>query len=261
MGTQVFPAQPASPFYLSRSMKISPTLITIVGLIVTLHFGCAPAGSIIEEGNDPAFERGRSYLKVGREKEALDEFLSVTRRVTQAPVSHLEAGRLLLTLTDRKDPVAAIYHFRRFLLLQPNARESPMVEQLIVTAEREIIRKLPGEPYENYLESIDLKDENDRLRREVADLQARLGSPLAPAVPIPQEIIQSQVPAEEPPARAHSEPPRTYIVQPGDNLYAISKKIYGDASQIDNIFSANRDSLKSKNSLKVGQTLRLPPLP
>ena len=54
-----------------------------------------------------------------------------------------------------------------------------MVEQLIVTAEREIIRKLPGEPYGNYLESIDLKDENDRLRTEIADLQARLGSPLA----------------------------------------------------------------------------------
>ena len=81
----------------------------------------------------------------------------MTRRVTQSPKSHLEAGRLLLALSDRKDPVAAIYHFRRFLLLQPNAREAKMVEQLIVTAEREIIRKLPGEPYGNYLESIDLQ--------------------------------------------------------------------------------------------------------
>ena len=90
-----------------------------------------------------------------------------------APKSHLEAGRLLLTLSDRKDPVAAIYHFRRFLLLQPNARESDMVEQLIVTAEREIIRKLPGEPYENYLESINLKMKMI-VYTEIADLKALL---------------------------------------------------------------------------------------
>ena len=49
------------------------------------------------------------------------------------------------------------------------------------------------------------------------------------------------------------------MVQPGDSLYAISKKIYGDATHVESIFSANRDTLKSKNSLKVGQKLRIPP--
>ena len=224
-----------------------------------LQSACAPVGSIIEELDDPAFERGRSYLKVGRETDALDEFLSVARRVTQAPKSHLEVGRLFLTLTDRKDPVAAIYHFRRFLLLQPNARESPMVEQLIVTAEREIIRKLPGEPYDNYLESIDLKDENERLRREIADLQARLGSPLAPVVPstLPPQTVNTI----SQPSQVIEEPksPQAYVVKKGDSLYAISEQVYGNSSYVNAIYSANRDTLKSKNSLKVGQTLRLPP--
>jgi len=228
-----------------------------------LQIGCAPSGSIIEESNDPAFERGKSYLKVGRDKEALDEFLSVTRRVTQAPKSHLEAGRLLLTLFERKDPVDAIYHFRRFLLIEPNARKSPMVEQLIVTAEREILRKLPGEPYGNYLETIDLKDENARLQREIEDLKARLGSPLGPAVPVPDDITKKDAVIQVPKAVNVPNPPvvSSYVVQPGDSLYAISKKIYGDASKIDLIYSANRDTLKSKNSLRVGQTLRLPTPP
>jgi hypothetical protein len=242
-------------------MKVFFFLLAVYIGGVWVQSGCAPAGSIIDEGDDPAFDRGKSYLKVGREAEALDEFLSVTRRVTQAPNSHLEAGRLLLTLSARKDPVAAIYHFRRFLLLQPNARESPMVEQLIVTAEREIIRKLPGEPYKNYLESIELKEENDRLQREIEDLQARLGSPLGPTVPLPQEMIPLQPLKENLPPKVdtHVPYPTSYIVQSGDSLYAISKKVYGNASQIDLIFQANRDTLKSKNSLKVGQTLRLPP--
>lgn len=241
-------------------MKIHYLVLANLLLIQIFQYGCTPSDSIIEESDDPAYERGKSYLKVGRDKDALDSFLSVTRRVTQAPKSHLEAGRLLLTLSDRKDPVAAIYHFRRFLLLQPNARESDMVEQLIVTAEREIIRKLPGEPYENYLESINLKDENDRLHREIADLKARLGSPLAPAVPIPEELSQNPTVNRKPEKKLpEATIPSSYVVQPGDSLYAISKKIYGDATHIESIFSANRDTLKSKNSLKVGQKLRMPP--
>jgi hypothetical protein len=242
-------------------MKVFSFILAVYIGGVFVQSGCAPAGSIIDEEDDPAFVRGKSYLKVGREAEALDEFLSVTRRVTQSPNSHLEAGRLLLTLSGRKDPVASIYHFRRFLLLQPNARESPMVEQLIVTAEREIIRKLPGEPYQNYLESIELKEENGRLKQEIEDLQARLGSPLGPTVPLPKEMTPVQPLKENPPSKVNIQVdyPTTYVVQSGDSLYAISKKIYGNASQIDLIFQANRDTLKSKNSLKVGQTLRLPP--
>jgi phage tail protein X len=225
--------------------------------------GCMPTGSMIDEAEDPAFERGRAYLKVGRETEALDQFLSVTRRVTQAPKSHLEVGRLLLSLPGRKDPVAAIYHFKRFLLLEPNTRESPMVEQLIVTAEREIIRKLPGEPYGNYLESLELKEENDRLRSEVADLQARLGSPVSSFNPDPQQLTVPEsvnLPAKEVLPDIKPKIPTVYVVQQGDSLYAISLKVYGNASFIDAIFSANRDVLKSKNSLRVGQELRLPPL-
>ena len=112
---------------------------------------CGPSGPVIHEEDDPAFDRGRSYLKVGKEEQALDEFLSVTRRMVECPKSHLEAGRLLLSLESRKDPVSSIYHFRRYLLLKPESREASKVKQLIVSAEREIIRDLPGKPYEDYL--------------------------------------------------------------------------------------------------------------
>ena len=50
---------------------------------------CGPSGPVIHEEDDPAFDRGRSYLKVGKEEEALDEFLSVTRRMVECPKSHL----------------------------------------------------------------------------------------------------------------------------------------------------------------------------
>ena len=138
-------------------MKNHKKTFLILFTILLLLFSCTQSGDLVEEKDHPAFERGKALLKVGKNKEALDEFLAVTRRITECPKSHLECGRLLLSLDSRKDPVAAIYHFRRFLLLDPNAKESSKVEQLIITAEREILRKLPGEPYDEYLNSLKLK--------------------------------------------------------------------------------------------------------
>ena len=227
-----------------------------------LFSSCGPSGPVIQELDDPAFERGRSYLKVGKEKEALDEFLSVTRRMVECPKSHLEAGRLLLTLDSRKDPVASIYHFRRFLLLKPESKESSKVKQLIVTAEREIIRGLPGEPYDGYLDLIALKEENAKLKRQVLDYQARLGEPIGVSVaPVASPSSQPVPPPVQPVPTPSPPVTRSYVVKKGDSLYAISRKFYGDSSHIDRIFQANRDSLPSKNSLKVGQTLRIPPAP
>ena len=101
-----------------------------IAVFLNLVFGsCSQTGPIVEEEDDAAFQRGRSYLKVGKEEEALGEFLSVTRRTMNSPKSHLEVGRLFLTLKSRKDPVAAIYHFRRFLFLENDSKEAPKVKQ------------------------------------------------------------------------------------------------------------------------------------
>lgn len=251
-------------------------LLSKVFYLLFLSFliaGCIQQGDVIEEKDHPAFERGKSLLKVGKNKEALDEFLAVTRRLTESPQSHLECGRLLLSVDSRKDPVAAIYHFRRYLLLEPNSRESSKVEQLIVTAEREILRKLPGEPYGDYLDSLKLKEENDRLKRELADLRARVGipesqttpPPASPATqvnkPAPVLAVPGNTPPVQPTRPSGPTQMQTYVVQSGDSLYAISRKFYGDSSHIDLIFEANRDVMRSKNSLSVGQKLRIPPVP
>ena len=191
----------------------------------------------------------------------MDEFLSITRRVVQCPKSHLEVGRLYLNLKSRKDPVAAIYHFRRFLFLEPQSKEAPKVKQLIVSAEKEIIRNLPGKPYAGYLNGLALQEENLKLRREIADLKARIGLPLSESFSQDKQKPASSVPVQ------HSVQPvaplvqaQDYTVQKGDSLYLISRKIYGDSSHADRIFQANRDTMSSKNSLRVGQTLKIPSL-
>ena len=54
---------------------------------------------------------------------------------------------------------------------------------------------------------------------------------------------------------------RTFTVRDGDTLSTIAGVVYSDASRWRTIFDANRDQLASEDSLQVGQTLRVPPLP
>jgi nucleoid-associated protein YgaU len=51
---------------------------------------------------------------------------------------------------------------------------------------------------------------------------------------------------------------QAYTVQSGDTLSKISKQFYGDANRYMKIFDANKDQLKDPNTIKPGQTLRIP---
>ncbi|MDF1809733.1 MAG: LysM peptidoglycan-binding domain-containing protein [Phycisphaerales bacterium] len=52
-----------------------------------------------------------------------------------------------------------------------------------------------------------------------------------------------------------------YVVRSGDSLSLISKRIYGSTRYAGFIYESNRDTLRSIDSISVGQLLRLPPIP
>ncbi len=51
---------------------------------------------------------------------------------------------------------------------------------------------------------------------------------------------------------------KTYTVESGDTLSAISKKMYGDAGKYHQIFEANKPMLKDPDHIYPGQVLRIP---
>jgi LysM repeat protein len=51
---------------------------------------------------------------------------------------------------------------------------------------------------------------------------------------------------------------RTYKVAAGDTLSKIAKEFYGNASDYNKIFEANRDKLSDPNKIQVGQELVIP---
>lgn len=81
----------------------------------------------------------------------------------------------------------------------------------------------------------------------------------------PSNIQGRPTPPRE--ARAKPDAPRQapapaaateYVVVKGDTLSGIAKKVYKDGSLGDVIYDANRDRLKSRDAVRVGQRLKIP---
>ncbi len=52
--------------------------------------------------------------------------------------------------------------------------------------------------------------------------------------------------------------PGTHTISPGDTLYSLARKYYGDSAMWVKIYDANEDNIEDKRLLEVGQTLVIP---
>jgi len=288
-------------------LRLARLLSPLLGLAALWLAGCSDGDRVktAAEIDEPAYREGQAMLKTGRRQEALAAFLKVVdKRGDDAPESHLEIG--LLYAQHINDPLSAIYHFRKYLALRPNSPQAPLVRQRIDAATREFARTLPAQPLENQLQRVDLvatldrlKQENDALKQELADVKAGrnvvaapgpeaapgpTGSASPPALNFSVETVPTvrtrpapppagnpvkapvrsatppraapasqAAPATKPPAGA-----RRHTVQSGDTLSKIAQQYYGNRARWRDIFTANRDVMKSEGDLKAGMTLKIP---
>ncbi len=271
-------------------------LLLLLSLSASLWFGAGcnrlPEGELVAETNEPGYEEGRRLLRQGKEQEALASFTRVIEsRSDGAPESHLEVG--LLYDEEIKDPIAAIYHFRKYLELKPNSPQSDLVRQRIDNSIKNFARTLPAQPLENQIMRNDLLDvveslkkENNRLKDEVAMLRsnASLGGSSRPMVAdltsparssaavrsatSPISIVPMNDEAARPTARptrpedAAARPAqsgRTHVVAKGDTLYGLARKYYNSSARVNDIVAANRGILNSVNDpLQIGMQLVIP---
>ncbi len=186
--------------------------LKILSALTVLAFGlvgagCGPGESLglSAETDDAAYREGQQLVKQGRPQEALSTFLRViARRGEASPESHLEAG--LIYKQHIKDPIAAIYHFRKYLEQQPNSRQAPLVRQQIEAAKRDFGRTLPNQPLDSREVRLDgfdqrerLERENEQLRNELATLRGLSGSAPTSLGSVPRgataESVDARLPA------------------------------------------------------------------
>lgn len=80
-------------------------------------------------------------------------------------------------------------------------------------------------------------------------------------VPVDPANIQGR-PVEAPtPEAPPPSPTIEYTVKAGDSLSTIARSFYGSVRHVDYLFEANRSRLRTKDDLRVGQVLLIPPLP
>ena len=276
-----------------------PRLFCILGLpcallwlAVLLLAGCDGSDRLAlgTETNEPYYRQGDQLKRQGRYQEALAAYLKVVeKRNEDAPESHLEAG--LIYQQYLKDPIYAIYHFRKYLELEPNSRQADLVRQRIDAAMRDFARTLPARPLEDQMLRLDLMSRIDELQKENLDLKeemARLnqgaarpgGGSAAGMLPAPEaapaevgprgsppgppataaaaEPAQPVIRIGGPPARPPSASSRTHVVAEGETLSKIALHYYGSRARWPVILDANRDVLKKENSVRAGMTLRIP---
>ena len=143
---------------------------------------------IASEVDEPHYRRGVQMLRSGQNQVALEAFLKVIeKRNGDAPESHLDVGKIYLDHIH--DPIAAIYHFRKYLELRPNSPQSPVVRELIDTAKKEFARTLPGQPLDDHYERVDLLELVERLQNENESMKAELAA--IRAQPLPTEATRS----------------------------------------------------------------------
>ncbi len=245
-------------------------ILLITGLSV-LMTGCGGSSERLDrrDERDPLIIRGDARKRAGDIDGAIELYQKALDRKPGLALAHL---KLAVEFDEQKqDYLRAIYHYQRYLELRPRAQKNELVKELIRMAHVSYLASLPNPPPGAIERIAMLERENERLKYQVDDLARRLregdtrtaaarpgDAPRANAAPPRQE------PAARPAASVRPQPApdpadaTTYRVQRGDTLSRIAAIVYNDSRKWHKIYDANRDILSSPESIREGQTLKIP---
>lgn len=249
------------------------------GLFVLILFFSAcgrKSGTDALEHEHPRMKEAARLVQQQDLEGAMAIYERLLRRDPEFATAHLQLGMAYQTL---RDPVAAAYHFRRYLDQRPEGAKAEIVEQML---QSELIRLVDQHPAIRAMQPpdiVELQDEIARLREQLQHAQMRLsrfeveaqqtrrngtgGGDSAPPPSAPQDSAGPSARPQAEPTPAVSAAPsapasRTYTVRPGDNLSVISQRMYNTPHRWREILEANRETLPNERALRPGQTLVIP---
>ena len=157
--------------------------------------------------------------------------------------------KLALLYDDKlNDPVGALHHFKRYLAISPNGPHADEVKKSLKHDEIAALTALSGDSVIPRSEAAQLRNENLNLRKQLEARTAsfRMGSEKSQANDASSKKI------------AAKKGDRSYVVQPGDTLFSISRKFYKSSKHWKEIRAANEKNVGDPKKLTVGQTLVIP---
>src|SRR5436309_13412705 len=150
--------------------------------------------------------------------------------------------KLALVYDDKlNDPLHALHHFKRYLVLNPDGTHAAEVRDFMKRDEVALGTSLSGDSVVTRGEAARLRNKNLSLHRQIDE-----GRPRPTA---------SKSPSKH---KNKSEDSQTYTVQEGDTLASISRRFYKTSKRWREIQDANEKKVDDPDNLKAGQKLKIP---
>jgi len=235
-------------------------------LVALLAFaaGCSPSPGRSAEEKEPHFVLGQSRVNAMDYQGAVDAFEESLEVNPHSSAAHFELGWLYEQKVP--DPAAAIYHFQRYLKLNPNADNAALIKQHIEACRQQLAADVLALPSasttQQQLEK--LVEQNRQLQDQLNRWQA-YAAQLARTNPVGTPVVPQNSPgAGVPPAQSGGTPAsstgrstasmvKTHTVVSGETAARISLKCNVKLSALQ---AANPNVNLTK--LRVGQVLNIP---
>jgi LysM repeat protein len=146
-----------------------------------------------------------------------------------------------------KDPLNALHHFKRYLVLSPNGNHANEIKGFMQHDEIALVTSLSGDSVVTRADAANLRNENLNLRKKLEDRSG--GIRTTTDQPPPRESSRNA------PKNAGGQ---IYTVRQGDTLVSISRKFYKTPARWKKILDANKKDIEDPEKLKIGQSLTIP---
>src|SRR5438874_9079683 len=158
--------------------------------------------------------------------------------------------KLALLYDDKlNDPLQALHHFKRYLVLNPSGSHAVDVKDFMKRDEVALGTSLSGDSVVTRAEAARLRNENLNLHRQID---------AGPAKPRAAADKSSSRHGDKEKAESKKTGSHTYTVKEGDTLTSISRRFSTTSKRWREIRDANEKKIDDPENLKAGLTLTIP---
>ncbi|MCX7712961.1 MAG: LysM peptidoglycan-binding domain-containing protein [Chthoniobacterales bacterium] len=234
-------------------------------LLAVFFFPLTSCEKLSSSHSQSRFEDAARALQIKDYNQAIRIYESLLSRNEAAAEAHYHLA--VIYETHLKEPFSAYHHYQQYLKLANSQKHTEEVNKSIQRLQEAIATRLNESGLISKEEAIRIRNENNQLRKEIAQLREQLinakrSSSHSENTTKTKLLLDksgfSKIPQTREAEKAVGTETRTYTVQKGDTLASISRKFYKTTARWKDIADANFNQLQGNTNLREGQILIIP---
>lgn len=218
-------------------------------LSILLTFSLAGCDRMVTPRNAQLVREADAKAKEGDFLWAINLYEAALDGTPQSAEIHY---KLALLYDDKmNDPLNALHHFKRYLILNSNGTHVNEAKDFMKRDQIMLATSLSGDSLVTRAEAARLRNENLNLRKQIEERSSKLHA-------AEQIGRRGERRSDSENAVSKKSAARSYVVQDGDTLASISRKFYKTSVRWKEILDANKKKIDDPENLKVGQSLTIP---